>query len=300
MKKTIITVITALIMAALSLLFPKEESYAPAPAETLPISGNGLTIHFIDVGQADCALLECDGEYAIIDAGYPERADKVVEYMTGLGVEALDLLVATHPHGDHIGGLPTVLDAYPVETVWSSELPFSNDYTRSFQNAVALQRVPLTVPEIGDVFELGDATITVIGPVRMDYEDVNNISLVLMVQYGDIRFLFTGDMERDAEEELLDSGADVKADVLKVGHHGSYTSTSYRFLYEVEPTYAVICVGGNNEYGHPHDEPMSRLQDADVTIYRTDKMYDIVAVTDGKDIQFSWGNRFAKPWMPAA
>ena len=272
---------------------------APTQAPTEPPL-EGLTVHFIDVGQADCALLECDGEYAIIDAGYPERADKVVEYMAGLGVEALDLLVATHPHGDHIGGLPTVLDAYPVETVWSSELPFSNDYTRSFQNAVALQRVPLTVPEIGDVFELGDATITVIGPVRMDYEDVNNISLVLMVQYGDIRFLFTGDMERDAEEELLDSGADVKADVLKVGHHGSYTSTSYRFLYEVEPTYAVICVGGNNEYGHPHDEPMSRLQDADVTIYRTDKMYDIVAVTDGKDIQFSWGNRFAKPWMPAA
>ena len=271
----------------------------PTQAPTEPPL-EGLTVHFIDVGQADCALLECDGEYAIIDAGYPERADKVVEYMAGLGVEALDLLVATHPHGDHIGGLPTVLDAYPVETVWSSELPFSNDYTRSFQNAVALRRVPLTVSEIGDVFELGDATITVIGPVRMDYEDVNNISLVLMVQYGDIRFLFTGDMERDAEEELLDSGADVKADVLKVGHHGSYTSTSYRFLYEVEPTYAVICVGGNNEYGHPHDEPMSRLQDADVTIYRTDKMYDIVAVTDGKDIQFSWGNRFAKPWMPAA
>ena len=291
--------------------------YEPSPAPTIPAATvpatepaptaaptepplEGLTVHFIDVGQADCALLECDGEYAIIDAGYPERADEVVEYMAQLGVEELDLLVATHPHGDHIGGLPAVLEAYPVETVWSSELPFSNDYTRSLQNAVARQRVALTVPEIGDVFELGDATITVIGPVRMDYEDVNNISLVLMVQYGDIRFLFTGDMERDAEEELLDSGADVKADVLKVGHHGSYTSTSYRFLYEVEPTYAVICVGGNNDYGHPHDEPMSRLQDADVTIYRTDKMYDIVAVTDGEEVQFSWGNRFAKPWMPAA
>lgn len=315
MKKLTALLLILLLLTGCTTAVPATEpSLAPTTAPTEPTlvllpteteaptepALDGLRAHFIDVGQADCILLECDGEYAIIDAGYPERADEVVDYLAELGVEELSLLVATHPHGDHIGGLPAVLEAYPVETVWSSELPFSNDYTRSFQNAVAKQRVPLTVPEIGDVFQLGDATITMIGPVRMDYEDVNNISLVLMVEYGDIRFLFTGDMERDAEEELLDSGADVKADLLKVGHHGSYTSTSYRFLYEVEPTYAVICVGGNNDYGHPHNEPMSRLRDADVTIYRTDKMYDIVAVTDGESIQFSWGNSFAKPWTPAA
>ena len=108
------------------------------------------------------------------------------------------------------------------------------------------------------------------------------------------------DMEMIAETDLLDSGADVKADVLKVGHHGSYSSTGYRLLREVAPTYAVISVGGNNEYGHPHKDPMSRLRDAEVTIYRTDKMYDIVAVTDGKEIQFSWENTYAKPWQPAA
>lgn len=317
MKKLLALLLVLLLLTGCTTAAPAatEPSAAPTAAPTEPATVvtlppeteavtepplEGLSVHFIDVGQADCALLECDGEFAIIDAGYPETGEKVVSYLAQQGVEELSLLVATHPHGDHIGGLPAVLDAYPVQTVWSSTIPYSNDYTRDFQNAVALQRIPLTVPEIGDVFELGDATITMIGPVHMNYDDVNNISLVLMVEYGDVRFLFTGDMERDAETELLDSGADVKADVLKVGHHGSYTSTSYRFLYEVDPTYAVICVGGNNDYGHPHDEPMSRLRDAEVIIYRTDKMYNIVAVTDGENIQFSWGNRFAKPWMPAA
>ena len=292
-----------------------EPSIAPtaAPTEptvvvTLPIETEapteppleGLTVHFIDVGQADCALLECDGAFALIDGGNEADGEDVVEYLEAQGVQRLNLVVGTHPHEDHIGGLPAVLNAYPADNIWTSEMPYSNSITRAFTDAVARQGTAVFVPDVGQTFSLGSATITMIGPIRMDYEDANNLSLVLMVQYGDIRFLFAGDMERDAEIELLDSGADVKADVLKVGHHGSYTSTSYRFLYEVDPTYAVICVGAANDYGHPHNESMSRLRDAEVIIYRTDKMYDIVAVTDGKEIQFSWENSFAKPWTPAA
>ena len=192
------------------------------------------------------------------------------------------------------------MDTYPVEKVWSRPITFLNDYVREFRDAVATEGIALRTPAVGEVFELGDATITVLGPVKDQYEDLNDTSIVVMVQYGEIRFLFTGDMEMIAETDLLDSGADVKADVLKVGHHGSYSSTGYRLLREVAPTYAVISVGGNNDYGHPHKDPMSRLRDAEVTIYRTDKMYDIVAVTDGQEIQFSWENTFAKPWQPAA
>jgi competence protein ComEC len=289
-----------------------EPTAAPtaAPTETVAVTEppeteaptepakEGLTVHFVDVGQADGMVLECGGEYAVIDGGYPAGGDKMVEYMTALGVEELKLVVATHMHGDHIGGLPTVLNTFPTETVWSNPVTFSNDYVREFQNAVAAQRIPLYTPQVGEMFELGEATITVIGPVRTNYEDLNDTSLVLMVQYGDIRFLFTGDMESVAEQDLLNSGADLKADVLKVGHHGSYSSTSYVFLREVMPTYGVISCGANNDYGHPHKEPVSRLKDADVIIFRTDKMYDIVAFTDGTEIEFSWGNKFAKPWTP--
>ena len=139
------------------------------------------------------------------------------------------------------------------------------------------------MPNVGDTFNIGSATVTVLGPTK-EYTDPNNNSIVLRVEYGDTTFLFTGDMEQTAEEDLLNSGADVKADVLKVGHHGSSTSTSYRFLREVEPTYAVISCGQYNSYGHPHEETLSKLRDADVTVYRTDLQGDITCRSDGKTL----------------
>lgn len=270
------------------------------PIIDLPTQSDQLRVHYIDVGQGDCALLECGGEYALIDAGYPESGPMIVDYLAQVGVDELALVVGSHAHGDHIGGLPDVLKAYSAGEIWSGEMTFFNSYIHAFQSAARAQGKTIRQPSLGEEFRLGEATITVIGPVKSGYEDLNDTSLVLMVQYEDTRFLFTGDMERLAEIDLLDSGADVKADVLKVGHHGSYSSTSYRFLREVAPTYAVISVGSGNDYGHPHREPISRLKDADVTIFRTDKMYTIVATSDGEEITFEWGNEFAKPWVPNA
>ena len=275
---------------------PVTEPSTTPSVEAAPQSG--LTVHFLDVQHADCIFLACDGQYAIVDAAFPETGDRIVSYLKDQGVTELDLVVGTHPHGDHIGGLPTVLDAFPTDTVWTSQLPYTNDYVSNFTAAAQRNGAEFSQPRPGETFQLGSATIDVIGPLNLKYEDANDLSLVLRVTYGNTRFLLTGDMEEVAEKELVEAGVDLKADVLKVGHHGSSSSTSYRFLKAVAPTYGVISLAAFNEYGHPHRDPLSRLMDADVTIYRTDKMYDIVAFSDGETITFTTGNSYAQPWRP--
>lgn len=268
------------------------------PQQTAAPAYSFLTVHYLDVGQADAMVLECDGEFAVIDAAYADNTDDILAYMNRLGVEKLKLVVGTHPHEDHVGGLSYIIDAFPTEHFWFSEIPFTNPMLDFLMERLTANQLTMEQPKPGHTLQLGSATVTVLGPVRTDYEDINNISLVLMVEHGENRFLFTGDMELEGETDLIESGADIRADVLKVGHHGSYSSTGYRLLRESAPTYAVISVGANNEYGHPHDDPMSRLRDAEVIVHRTDKQYTVTAVSDGKDIFFSWENPYAQPWDP--
>ena len=295
MKKLIALLLLLLLLTGCTSSKPVEPTTEPTePSAAEP----GLTVHFLDVQHADSILLACGGEYALVDGGYPESGERIVSYMRQQGIKELDLLVGTHPHGDHIGGLPQVLNTFPTETVWTSQLPYTNDYVSNFTNAVTRNGADFVQPRPGESFRLGDATIDVIGPLNLRYEEANDLSLVLMVTYGDTRFLLTGDMEEVAERELVEAGVDLKADVLKVGHHGSSSSTSYRFLRAVAPTYGVISLAAANEYGHPHRDPLSRLMDADVTIYRTDKMYDVVAFSDGETISFTCGNPYAEPWRP--
>lgn len=264
--------------------------------ETQPqtVTGDGLTVHYIDVGQADCALLECDGEYILIDGGNVEDSSLVVSYLENQGVEELEAVICSHAHEDHVGGLPGVLAVYPTEAVYAPTNTYSSNCFDDFLYYTDQQGLSITIPEVGDTITFGGATAQVLGPVKQ-YADPNNTSIILKVTYGQTSFLFTGDMEISAETDLLDSGADVKADVLKVGHHGSDTSTGYRFLYEVVPTYAVISVGKGNSYGHPCEEPLSRLEDAGCTIYRTDKLGTITAFSDGTNISFTWAQSSAAP-----
>ena len=262
-----------------------------------------LAVHFIDVGQADCILLSCGGEYMLIDGGNTADGYTVRGYLEHAGVEKLDLLVATHPHEDHIGGLATVLTYYEAETIWTTEITYSNSTVRRFLDAADAQDAPVVQPELGQTFLLGSALVTVLGPVRTDYEDVNDLSLVLLVEFEDTRFLFTGDMETLAEGHMLDHWGEAfnwKADVLKAGHHGSYSSTGYRLLREVAPTWAVIPCGYQNEYGHPHDSTLSRLRDAEVITFRMDLMGTVVAISDGQTIAFAWTNAAYSPSIPRA
>lgn len=261
----------------------------PATDPSLPAQSGGLTVHFLDVGQADCALLECDGEYILIDGGNVDDSSRVVSYLGSAGVEELEAVFCSHAHEDHVGGLPGVLAVYPTAAVYAPTNTYSSKCFDDFLYYTDQQGLEVTIPRVGDSLTFGGAEVEVLGPIQ-SYADPNNTSLVLRVRYGSTSFLFTGDMETDAETDLLEAGTDVKADVLKVGHHGSNTSTGYRFLYEVAPKYGIISVGAGNTYGHPHEEPLSRLEDAGVPLYRTDKMGTIIAESDGTTITFTTGS----------
>ena len=266
--------------------------------EPIPtVSGEGLWVHYLDVGQADCALLKCDGEYILIDGGNVEDSNLVVSYLEQSGVEELKAVICTHAHEDHVGGLPGVLAVFPTEAVYAPTRTYASDCFDDFVYYTDQQGLNITIPEVGDTISFGQADAKVLGPVKT-YAETNNTSLILMVTYGENRFLFTGDMETDAEADLLESGADLKADVLKVGHHGSETSTSYRFLYEIAPEHAVISVGTDNHYDHPSSQVLSRLQDADAAIYRTDRLGTVIAHTDGTQITVTWETD-AQPQLPS-
>lgn len=287
-----------LILLALSLLLSGCMVYVGEPEQTsAAVSGDGLTVHFIDVGQADCALLECDGEYMIIDGGNREDGQLVVSYLEQQGVEELSAVVCTHAHEDHVGGLPSVLAVYPTAAVYAPTRTYSSNVFDKFVYYTDQQGLEITIPSPGDEFTLGEATVTVLGPTE-SYADPNNTSIVLKVEYGTTSFLFTGDMETEAENDMLDywgTKVDWNADVLKVGHHCSNTSTGYRFLNEVDPTYGIISCGKDNSYGHPHEEPMSRLNQAGVTLFRTDELGHVIARSDGSEITFTWENQSGNP-----
>lgn len=244
-----------------------------------------LTVTFLDVGQGDAAVLQCGGQTMMIDGGKAKASSYIYSWLKKNQISYLDVMVATHTDADHIGGLPGALNYAKVGTAYC---PVTSGTTKTFQSFVKYlkkQAKSITVPKAGDEFSLGGAQVRILGPTDPQAEG-NNSSIVLKVTFGDTSFLFTGDAEREEEQELLESGYDLESTVLKVGHHGSDTSTSYLFLRTVNPQYAVISVGADNTYGHPTEAVLSRLRDADVKTCRTDLQGTITAVSDGKKVTF--------------
>ena len=266
-------------------------------ATAAPVSGSGLTVHFLDVGQADCALLECDGAYMIIDGGNREDGQLVVSYLEQQGIQELEAVVCTHAHEDHVGGLPSVLAVYPTAAVYAPTRTYASNVFDKFVYYTDQQGQEVTIPQPGDCFTLGDVSLTVLGPVK-SYPDPNNTSIVIMAEYGTTRFLFTGDMEKDAENDMLDYWGgrySWNCDVLKSGHHGSSTSSGYRLIYETDPEYVVISVGADNSYGHPHKETIALYQDAGLPIFRTDELGHVIVTSDGTNVSVTWENQNAQP-----
>lgn len=234
-----------------------------------------LTATFFDVGQGDAALIGCDGHYMLIDGGDTDSSSKMYSALQLNDITTLDIVVASHAHSDHIGGLAGALNYASTDLVLCPVTAYDSDAFADFAKYAG----EITVPDVGSTYTLGDAKIQILG-VNGGTE-TNDTSIMLSIEHGENRFIFTGDAEREAEQAVLNNCTDLEADVLKIGHHGSDTSTSYVWLDAILPEYAVISVGKDNEYGHPTDAVLSRLRDAETAVYRTDLHGDITFISDG-------------------
>ena len=276
MKKLLcllLTFVIALSAAGCDIYSPKEQSLSGDTAK--------LRVHFIDVDQGDCTLLESDGEFVLIDAGEKEYSSTVIKSLNSRNANSLKYVIATHPHSDHIGGLAKVIDKVDTENFITVETDQNTSTWKNVLKAVDRNDVNYIDAKVGDTYAFGEASFTILAPLSDKYDGYNNYSVVTMVQCGKIRFLLTGDAEKESEKEMLDAGTDLKADVLKCGHHGSSTSSTAAFLKAVDPAYAIISCGKYNDYGHPHKETLKKLKLLGCTYLRTDNNGTIVAATDG-------------------
>ena len=253
------------------------------------IAQNELQVHFIDVGHADCMLVRQGEHNMLIDTGESTYLKLLTDYLDRHEIEKLDLVISTHPHGDHMGMMTEVIQHVEVERFVMSYMPEGEEPTLPayWTMLEALDECGAVVEEAkpGATYALGDAAVQILAPLPLDepIEDANQISVVARLTFGEHAFLFTGDAEEDLEERMVASGCDLSADVLKVAHHGSNTSTSPAFLKAVSPQYAVITCGKNN-YGHPTTEVVTRLVEANAQIFRTDVHGDIVFTSDGREL----------------
>ena len=274
----LLAVIGAL-MKGISFGMPKEELIATEEE-------GKLEVHFLDVGQGDATLI-MQGEHAmLVDGGDNLHAWQVSEYLSYLGIVHLDYVIATHPDMDHIGGLDVVLQNVSCDQVFMPAYEKDTYSYKEFMMALEAKKLTTYQPEPGEVYQLGSAEFTILGPME-SYENVNDNSIAFRLIHEKNRFLFTGDAEHEAEEDMLRAGRTLSADVYKVAHHGSRGTNTELFMLSVRPDYAVISCGEGNEYGHPHSRVLNLLRLLRTKVYRTDEQGTIVAVSDGEKITFN-------------
>lgn len=273
-KYTVILTIIFMILAGAFELF--QGTVAITPSED-------LKVHFLDVGQGDSIFIELPtNETILIDASIKDASNKIINYLREENVSKIDYVFATHPHSDHIGGMSAVIKAFDIGQIY---MPKAVTTTKTYENLLLTikdKNLKIKAAKAGNtIIDTDDLKLVVLAPNQDSYESLNNYSIVLKLTYKEKSFLFMGDAETLSEKEIT---GDIQADVLKVGHHGSRTSTSQAFLNKVNPSYAVISVGLNNDYKHPHQEVIDRLEKKNIKIYRTDQNGDIMFTTDGYNI----------------
>ena len=249
-----------------------------------------VKVHFFDVGQGDCTLISANGKNILIDAGENDQAERVVNYLKDQNIDKIDILIGTHPHSDHIGGMDAVVNQFSVGEIILPKLsdaqtPTTKTYL-DLLTAVADKGVKVRRATPGDTIDIVGGKLEILGPLS-EYTDLNNMSVVSRFVYQNASFWIAGDCSKEAEADLLAQGKVTQTNVYKVSHHGSSTASSQKFLDQLQPNYCVISLGADNSYGHPHKEVMNRLSKMDTTVYRTDLNGTVTAQTDGSTIQFT-------------
>lgn len=279
-KKTVLIVAVLFIISLVYTHFTEKGKINPEK------ESENLAVTFLNVGQGDSSFIEFpNGKCMLIDASTLGESERILNHIAGKGYQKIDYVVATHPHNDHIGGMRNVTDCFEIGKVYMPDEVSTSDTYLGFLKALKNQGVPVSKATGGTEFEEDGVKVEFLSPLREEYEDLNNWSAVVKITFGEKAFLFTGDAEELAEIDMLENGADLKADVLKVGHHGSSSSTSEAFLEAVSPKFAVISCGKDNDYGHPHKEVLRRLEKADVKVYRTDVNGDITLISNGQEVE---------------
>ncbi len=263
----------------------------------ITLAENEAVFHFIDVGQGDCTLIQTNNAAILIDAGTGESGSDIYNYIDALGIEYIDCFIATHPHEDHLGGAFIVLSGIDVGKIYINGDTSNSYFYERFIDKAIQKNVDVEIADIDCIYKYGDVSLKFLSP-STDFEDTNNNSLVTMVNFGEVKALFMADAEGPAEKVIMQN-YNLKADILKIGHHGSRNASTIGFLKEVNPALCVIQCGKDNSYGHPHKEALRRIEASGAALLRCDENGTIVLKTDGKKIFDENGKEFNKNVTPS-
>jgi len=283
-------------LTVITLLFHPAEAKKIPSTNALPrLASNEIRVHFIDLGQADGILLQSTKNAVLIDGGERKTQNTLINYLQNTGITVLDYIVATHPHSDHIGGLAAVIQQFDVKNILMPDITHNTATFHNFLNAIENKNIPATMPSVGDKITAGIIELTVLAPFT-NFDNLNNASIILRMAHGKTSFLFTGDAEIQSEIEMINSGLNLRANILKAGHHGSRTSTSIEFLDAVKPQIVIVTCGHKNSYGHPHKEFLERISQPKrkITLFRTDEMGTIIITANKRKMKIYFVEREKK------